>query len=142
MKNYFIYVLLILLLLSCNKEETGSIVETYKITSLSQSNCPNSTENFDLNFGNDNCTTAAGIEFCESGTFNFSADGNFTSTIRMTVPALGEIVDLNGRGTYLANGNIATICFPECTDFTLNGNSLMLTQILDGCTQNIVFSKI
>jgi len=141
MKNYFIYAFLLIVLCSCNKEEDDSIVGTYKMTSLSQLDCINSAENFELDFGNNNCTTAAGIEFCESGTFNFSADGNFTSTIRLTTPALGDIFDLNGRGTYVANGNIATICFPDCSDFTLSGKSLTLNIISGGCTQRVVFTK-
>jgi len=142
MKNYFIYAFLLLLIFSCNKEEADSIVGTYKVTSLAQSNCSNPAENFELNFGNNNCVTAGGIEFCESGTFNFSADGNFTSTIRLNAPAVGELLDLNGRGTYVANGNVATICLPACNDYTLNGNSLTLNQIFGSCTIKLVFSKI
>lgn len=143
MRISFGFIFLVILLMSCNKEEDGSIVGTYKMTFMSQSNCDDSSENFELDFGNDECTTALGIEFCQSGTFNLSADGDFTSTVKITSPvATSDVADLNGRGTYVANGSVATLCFPNCADFTVDGNSLTLNQTGDDCNRSFVLTKI
>lgn len=130
-------------LASCgDDEDTNTIVGAYKLVGLSQSGCPNPAENFDLAFDSSNCDTAGGIEFCEKGTLNFSDSGTFSSTIELESELLGTIFSLNGSGTYIVGGSVATLCSPSCEDFTLSGNKISLVTENDNCFQTIDFSKI
>jgi len=142
MKNHLVFFLLMTLILSCSNDEDISIVGDFKLTSLGQSNCPNSLENFELDFSNSNCTTIVNLEFCETGVFIFSPEGDFSSTIMVEATDLGEIFELNATGTYTTNGNIVTICIPECEDFEFDGNTLIQNQSNQGCDIEAVFTKI
>lgn len=139
-RNLFLGITCILLCFGCS-EEDDSLSGSYRLTALSQSNCPNSAENFELSFIDESCDTAGGIEFCESGTINFSSDGNFTSTVRLNAPAFGDLFNLNGTGTYVANGNTVTLCSPDCSDFTLSGNKLIANEVTVGCDQRVEFTR-
>lgn len=142
MKNYLFFVILLTIpTLACNKESDNIITGTYNISSIAQSNCTNPTNNYVLNFDNDGCGVLGGIQICETGSFNFSADGSIASTIKVSAPALGEIFSINGTGTYVVNGSTATICLPDCLDLSRNDGNLTLNQVAGGCDQQVVFTK-
>jgi len=127
------------LIISCSKDD-DSLSGTYEL-STTTATCGNNSET--LNFDEDGCDTSGGIEYCESGILNFSSDGTFTSTIRLTAPALGDLFSINGSGTYVANGNIVTLCFPgDCTDFRMNGNNLVASVPTNGCTLTLSYQRI
>lgn len=144
MKNKFIYVLFIMLAIGCNKDDDDSITGAYKISTLSQSNCDNASDNINLNFGNGDCqTSSSGIEYCQSGTLNFSADGFFTGTLTLSVAGVEE--DPFGIGTYIANGSSVTICDSDsdCIDLIRNGNTLtVIGEGSGGCNATLVLSRI
>jgi len=131
----------VLLLAACSDDD-DSISGTYKIASITNSNCNNPAENYDLNLEDDGCDTLSGIEVCESGTINFSADGNFTSTLRLNAPALGDIFSFNSTGTYVANGSNLTVCAQFCEDWTLSGDKLIFTQTNNGCESVIEMLRL
>lgn len=133
-----ISLLCFILVFACSKDD-DSLSGTYELSTM-MATCSNGSET--LNFDQDGCDTSGGIEYCESGTLNFSAGGTFTSTIRLFAPALGELFSINGSGSYVANGNIVTLCFPgDCTDFTMNGNNLVASVPTNGCTLVLSYQR-
>lgn len=141
MKNFLHILLVCLVFLTACGDDEVSVVGTYKLTSMSQTNCNDSDENFELDFGSDDCATTGGIEFCESGLYTFSADGNFRSTVILSSAIIGEVADLSGSGTYELVGNDLSICIPECEDFIFNGNNITFTDTSDGCVVTVILSK-
>jgi hypothetical protein len=141
MKQLMILVFVCSGLIACS-DESDSISGTYMMRELSQSACNNNGSNFTLDFGNSNCDTVDGLEYCESGSMNFAADGTVTSTIRLSSEILGTLFSINGTGTYVANGNNVTICLPDCSDFTMSGNILRATDMgIGGCDVNFVLER-
>lgn len=112
---------------SCG-DDSSDITGTYKIVSISSSQCEDPDLNFSYNFENNDCITELGVEVCLDGTFTLGENESFTGSF--TISALGSNFTESFSGTYTIDGNDIIICENEgdCENGTIsnNGNEISL----------------
>jgi hypothetical protein len=104
----------------------ANLVGSWKETRYEFIECPNAQDNFLDECGiNNNCET-----------WQFNSDGTFTRT---TTGGISNGV------TYRVAGNMISLCYPGCQDFTftLAGSTLTLTEVTTGneCVTRYTLSK-
>lgn len=142
MKTSLVYLLLLIFIIGCSKDDENPILGSYRMTSLNQSNCSDPLENFDITFGENGCGNFLIVEFCTTGSFTFSEDGKFSSNVEFSASGIGMIQDLSATGTYTVSDNTVEVCAPECETLNINGNTLSLVTDSDNCDQSIILTKI
>ncbi len=132
----FTILLVLLLLISCKKDEdttptpSSNLTGTWKVNYVATSNCTNPEDNAIIDLANGDCIDELGIEVCFTINYVFNADGGFTYTFESNF--LGQTMTDSSTGTWSTDGNILTICetgSSECDDapFTISGNQLTIS---------------
>ena len=150
MKNYLFWFLLLSLIYSCSNDDDADVVGSYRLTLLERTNCADPEEFYLADFSDGSCTTQLSqftpTDICESGTIDLSEDGTFTNFIQFFFPLIGESTPFleleDSSGTYTTNGNVVTICNPDCKDYMFEDNTLRLMKESAGCDAIIVLIRI
>ena len=124
--------------------EEPSIAGTYEVSSLTTTACNDDVNNGSLTFNSDGTGNLGGLVVQRTGLLNLSDDGKMTNTTKITLIITEEdLVSINTTGTYIANGNTITLCSPDCSDFSIEGNSIIYTEntISTGCSNRLTYTK-
>ncbi len=128
---------------SCSKD-SDDIVGTYKIVSLKTERCNDPEDNFAPNLDKNGCALIDAIQVCIEGTFSFTANGTFSSNMKISAGTLFSQT-ITASGTYTLENGKLTICDQdgcEISDAKLSKNKLTITvPDDDGCVTTLVGEK-
>lgn len=112
---------------ACKKDK--DLTGTYKVTKLSETNCPDATVEitFDASVNN-GCVEELGTLFCDEYIMTFTSEGTMTFTFIAKEDGI-ETFNISSPGTYTISGDEIMLCQTgeACIDgtFTLSDSGLL-----------------